>query len=393
MANYYQSWPKVLNNSNTQTHNMKSITTRTIIAVAITSLLVVGCGDKAAKLEKLKSEQATLAKEIETLEKELAAQNPQEVVVRMKDIGVLEVTPRKFEYYVQTQGMVESEQNILVSAKAAGVISSVLVTEGQSVVKGQILAKIDDAVTTSSIEEVKASLQLATTVYERQKSLWDKKIGTEIQYLQAKNNKESLEKRLATLNEQLDMYRIKSPINGTIDAVNVKIGENAAPGVPAFRVINIADLKVKAKVSEAYVTTIKKGNLVKISFSDQDKPIEARISFVGRNIDPLSRSFPVEVELPHTIDLRPSMTAVLRIIFQSEPQALCVPINVVQEINGQKVVYVMESDGTHSIARRKVIEIGGIFDNLAEVKTGLKAGDKVITVGYQGLNDGEFVKI
>lgn len=393
MANYYQSWPKVLNNSNTQTHNMKSITTRTIIAVAITSLLVVGCGDKATKLEKLKSEQATLAKEIETLEKELAAQNPQEVVVRMKDIGVLEVTPRKFEYYVQTQGMVESEQNILVSAKAAGVISSVLVTEGQSVVKGQILAKIDDAVTTSSIEEVKASLQLATTVYERQKSLWDKKIGTEIQYLQAKNNKESLEKRLATLNEQLDMYRIKSPINGTIDAVNVKIGENAAPGVPAFRVINIADLKVKAKVSEAYVTTIKKGNLVKISFSDQDKPIEARISFVGRNIDPLSRSFPVEVELPHTIDLRPSMTAVLRIIFQSEPQALCVPINVVQEINGQKVVYVMESDGTHSIARRKVIEIGGIFDNLAEVKTGLKAGDKVITVGYQGLNDGEFVKI
>lgn len=393
MVNYYQSWPKVLNNSNTQTHNMKSITTRTIISVAITSLLVVGCGDKATKLEKLKSEQATLAKEIETLEKELAAQNPQEVVVRMKDIGVLEITPRKFEYYVQTQGMVESEQNILVSAKAAGVISSVLVTEGQAVVKGQILAKIDDAVTTSSIEEVKASLQLATTVYERQKSLWDKKIGTEIQYLQAKNNKESLEKRLATLNEQLDMYRIKSPINGTIDAVNVKIGENAAPGVPAFRVINIADLKVKAKVSEAYVTTIKKGNLVKISFSDQDKPIEARISFVGRNIDPLSRSFPVEVELPHTIDLRPSMTAVLRIIFQSEPQALCVPINVVQEINGQKVVYVMESDGTHSIARRKVIEIGGIFDNLAEVKSGLKAGDKVITVGYQGLNDGEFVKI
>lgn len=372
---------------------MKSITTLTIVSVAITSLLLTGCGDKATKLEKLKSEQAALAKEIESLEKELATQNPQEVVVRMKDIGVLEVSPRKFDYYIQTQGMVESEQNILVSAKAMGVISSVLVTEGQSVVKGQVLAKIDDAITISSIEEVKASLQLATTVYERQKSLWDKKIGTEIQYLQAKNNKESLEKRLVTLNEQLEMYRIKSPISGTIDAVNVKIGENAAPGAPAFRVINIADLKVKANVSEAYVTTIKKGNLVRISFGDQNEPIEARVSFVGRNIDPLSRSFPVEVELPHTIDLRPSMTAVLRIIFQSEPQALCVPINVVQEINGQKVVYVMETDGKYSVARRKVIEVGGIYDNLAEVKSGLKAGDKVITVGYQGLNDGEFVKI
>ncbi|MEQ1587683.1 MAG: efflux RND transporter periplasmic adaptor subunit [Cyclobacteriaceae bacterium] len=372
---------------------MKSITTLTIVSVAITSLLLTGCGDKAAKLEKLKSEQATLTKEIESLEKELAVQNPQEVVVRMKDIGVVEIAPRKFDYYIHTQGMVESEQNILVSAKAMGVISSVLVTEGQSVVKGQVLAKIDDAITTSSIEEVKASLQLATTVYERQKSLWDKKIGTEIQYLQAKNNKESLEKRLVTLNEQLDMYRIKSPISGTVDAVNVKIGENASPGAPAFRVINIADLKVKANVSEAYVTTVKKGNLVRISFPDQDEPIEARVSFVGRNIDPLSRSFPVEVELPHTVDLRPSMTAVLRIIFQSEPQALCVPINVVQEINGQKVVYVMESDGKYSVARRKVIEVGGIYDNLAEVKSGLKAGDKVITVGYQGLNDGEFVKI
>jgi RND family efflux transporter MFP subunit len=372
---------------------MKSITTLTLVSLAITSMLLTGCGDKATKLEKLKSEQAALAKEIESLEKELATQNPQEVVVRMKDIGVLEVTPRKFDYYVKTQGRVESEQNILVSAKAMGVITSVLVTEGQSVGKGQVLAKIDDAITTSSIEEVRASLQLATTVYERQKSLWDKKIGTEIQYLQAKNNKESLEKRLVTLNEQLEMYRIKSPISGTVDAVNVKIGENAAPGAPAFRVINIEDLKVKANVSEAYVKDIKKGNVVRISFSDQDEPIEARVSFVGRNIDPLSRSFPVEVELPHTVDLRPSMTAVLRIVFQSEPQALCVPINVVQEINGQKVVYVMESDGKNSVARRKVIEVGGIYDNLAEVKSGLKAGDKVITVGYQGLNDGEFVKI
>ena len=351
--------------------------------MALTSFLLTGCGgDSASKLEKLKSEQAALSKEIDALEKELAKKNPQEAVVRMKDIGVQEVTPRKFDYYIQTQGMVESEQNILVSAKAMGVISAVLVSEGQAVVKGQVLAKIDDAVTMSSIEEVKSSLQLATTVYDRQKSLWDQKIGTEIQFLQAKNN-----------NEQLDMYRIKSPINGTIDAVNVKIGESASPGIPAFRVINMADLKVKAKVSEAYVTNIKKGNLVKVSFSDQSQTIEARVSFVGRNIDPLSRSFPVEVELPHTVDLRPSMTAVLRIIFQSEPQALCVPINVVQEINGQKIVYVMETDGKQSVARRKVIEVGGIYDNLAEVKSGLKAGDKVITVGFQGLNDGEFVKI
>ncbi len=378
-----------------QTQNkMKSTYTLTILSVLITAFLLTGCGeDKSAKLEKLKAERSSLTKEIEALEKELALQNPQEAVVRMKDIAVMDLAPRNFDYFVQTQGMVESRDNILVSAKSMGSISSVLVTEGQYVEKGQILAQIDNAMIIHSIDEAKAALELANTVYERQKSLWDQKIGTEIQYLQAKNNKESLEKRLATLNEQLDMSRIKSPINGTIDAVNIKIGENAAPGFPAFRVINTEDLKIKANVSEAYVTSIKKGNPVKVIFPDLGKTIEAKVSFVGRNIDPLSRSFPVEIDLPSSADLRPSMTAVLKIVFQSEPQALCVPINVVQEINGKKVVYVMEAAGNQSVARRKVIEIGGVYDNLAEVKSGLTAGDKIITVGYQGLNDGEFVKI
>ncbi|MEY4930692.1 MAG: hypothetical protein RI909_1416 [Bacteroidota bacterium] len=372
---------------------MKLLSTRSIVAAMITSVILTSCGgDKAAKLEKLKAEQAELAQKIGALESELAAENPQEAVVRQKDIGVIELAPRKFDYYVQTQGMVESKDNILVSAKSMGSITSVLVTEGQAVVKGQVLAQIENAITLHAIDEAKASLELAKTVYERQKSLWDQKIGTEIQFLQAKNNKESLEKRLATLNEQLDMSRIKSPINGTVDAINIKIGENAAPGAPAFRVINTEDLKIKAKVSEAYVTSLKKGNVVRVNFPDLGKTLDATVSFVGRNIDPISRSFPIEIDLPGSADLRPSMTAVLKIVFQSEPQALCVPINLVQEINGQKVIYVMESDGKQTVARRKVIELGGVYDNLAEVKSGLKAGDKIITVGYQGLNDGEFVK-
>jgi membrane fusion protein, multidrug efflux system len=372
---------------------MKSISIRTMVFLAIAALTITGCAsDNAAKLEKLKAEQAALTKEIAALEREVGPQM-NSTSVRMKEIGVAELTPLKFDYYVQTQGMVESEENILVSAKSMGVISAVYVTEGQNVTKGQVLAQIDNAIIMRSIDELKASMDLATTVYERQKSLWDQKIGTEIQYLQAKNNKESLEKRLATLNEQVDMSKIKSPINGTVDAVNIKIGENAAPGAPAFRVINTNDLKIVAKVSEAYVVNIKKGNAVKVTFPDLNKTIEARVSFVGRNIDPLSRSFPVEIELSGSADLRPSMTAVLKIVFKSEPNALAVPINLVQEINGQKIIYVTEMEGNQLIARRRIIELGGIYDNLAEVTSGVKAGDKVITVGYQGLNDGEFVKI
>lgn len=374
---------------------MKQSYTLRLLPFALVALFLASCGDtdKAAQLAELKAKQAELTKSITALENEIAAENPDSITVRMKDINVAELATRKFDYFVQTQGMIESEDNILVSAKAMGVITAVFVKEGQNVTKGQVLAQIDNSITESSIAEVKSSLDLAKIVYQKQKSLWDQQIGTEIQFLQAKNNKESLEARLATLNEQLDMTRIKSPINGTVEAVNIKIGENAAPGAPAFRVINIKDLKVAAKVSESYVTSIDKGNKVQVILPDLDKKIDGTVTFVGRNIDPLSRSFPIEVKLPSQASLRPSMTAILRVVFKSEPNAICVPINLVQDINGKKIVYVAEMDGKQLVARRKEVSVGGVYDNLAEITSGLKVGDKIITVGYQGLNDGEFVKI
>jgi RND family efflux transporter MFP subunit len=280
-----------------------------------------------------------------------------------------------------------------MSAKSAGVVTNVYAREGEAISKGQILAQIDNSLIVRGIDELKSQLELANTVYERQKNLWAQKIGTEIQYLQAKSNKESLERRLATLQEQNDMTKIKAPITGTVEVVNIKVGENVAPGVSTFRVINTSDLKASAKVSESYITTIQQGNKVTVSFPDQDKSIDARVTFVGRNIDALTRSFPVEIKLPSASYLRPNMTAVLRVIFHTEPSALCVPVNVVQNINGEKVVYIAESDGKNLVARRKVVEVVGVYGNFAEIKSGLKAGDKIITVGYQGLNDGELVKI
>lgn len=366
------------------------------MSVLVVTAILAGCSaaeDKAATLEKLKVQQAKLVKDISTLEKELAASNPESIKVKSKEVVVVELTPRKFDQYVQTQGSVESTDNILVSAKSMGVLTQVFAREGDAVVKGQTLAQIDNTLTLRGIEEIKSNLDLVNTVYERQKNLWDQKIGTEVQYLQAKNNKESLERRLATLNEQLEMSKIKSPINGTVDQVNVKIGENAAPGQPAFRVINGNDLRVSAKVSEAYISTIRKGNKSVVTFSDYDKKIEAPVTFVGRSIDQLSRSFTIEVKLPASNELRPNMTAVLKVIFSSIPSALCVPVNVVQEINGEKIVYVAESDGKQVVARKKVVQIDGVYDNFAQVTSGLKVGDKVITVGYQGLNDGELIKI
>jgi RND family efflux transporter MFP subunit len=349
--------------------------------------------DKNERLAKLKEQQASITKEIQKLESEIAAGNPDSLVaMKAKDVAVSELVLQKFDHYVQTQGHIESENNVMVSAEMMGVVTNVYVTEGQAVSKGQVLAQLDNSVISRNIESMEAQLELATSVYERQKNLWDQKIGTEVQFLQAKTNKESLEKQLASLREQKDKTRIKAPISGTVDAIIVKAGENIAPGMPAVRVVNTSDLKIQAPVSEAYVTDIKKGDKVLVKISELGKEVQAKVTFVSRTIDILSRTFNVEVALPSNPDLRPNMTATVRIVFETDPSAVVVPINVVQEVNNEKIVYIAEQKGKHLVASKKVITVDGVYGNLAHVE-GLNAGDKLITVGYQGLNDGDYIEI
>ena len=361
-----------------------------LIAASIVAVVSACSEDKAAKLEELRKEKSALEKEIAALEKEVAGGGtPQE---KSKEVSAVELKSRSFDHYVQTQGMVESEENIQVSAKTMGIITQVKVREGEVVSKGQVLAQIDNSLIVTGIEELKSSLELANTVFERQKNLWNQKIGTEVQYLQAKNNKESLEKRLESLQEQNEMTRIKSPINGVVDEVQVKVGQNIAPGMPAVRVVNNSDLKLVANISEAYVSMIKKGNKVIVSFPDIKKEFVTTIRFAGRNINQFSRTFAVEMALPSVPDLRPNMAAIIKIIYETHDNTIVVPVNVVQSINGEKVVYIAESNGGKTIARRKVVTVQGVFGTEAEVK-GLQSGDRIVTFGFQGLNDGELIKI
>ena len=385
-----------LNNPNLKTKTMKNgILTNLIVAVVLAGVMSACSNapkDKQTQLAELKTEQAKITKQIASLEEEIAKENPGDVKVKAKEVVVSELAPRKFDHYIQTQGAVESEENVLVSAKIPGVVTNVLVREGETVNKGQTIAQIDNTLTLKGIEELKSQLELATTVFNRQKNLWDQKIGSEVQFLQAKANKEGMENKLASLNEQNEMSRIKSPISGIVDAVDVKVGQNIAPGMPAARVVNNSQLKISARVSEAYSTQIKKGDKVVVTFPDLNKKIEARVTFAARNIDALSRTFIVEATLPSSQDLRPNMSAVVHVIFESVPSAIVVPINIVQTINNEKIVYVAEQKGDQVVARKKVVVVAGVYDNLAEV-SGLSKGDKLITVGYQGLNDGDLVKI
>jgi membrane fusion protein, multidrug efflux system len=375
---------------------MKSKLYTKLLALLVIAIVVGACNgsskDKETQLKDLKAQQAALATQISELEKGIDTKAPTSGTRRSKEVGVIELTPRPFDHYITTQGAIEAVDNILVSAKTMGIITQVFVREGDVVSKGQTLAQIDNSLTLRGMEEVKSGLDLATTIYNRQKNLWDQKIGTEVQYLQAKNNKESLERRLATIKEQLDMALIKSPISGSVDAVDVKIGQNAAPGAPAFRVVSSDRLKFIANVSEAYVTDVKKGNKVQIAFSDLNKSIGGQVTFVGKAINQLSRTFPVEIALASNNDFRPNMSGELKLIFHSEAAAIVVPVNVVQDINGQKVIYTAETIDGKLVAKRNIVTVIGVYGNLAQVNT-LKTGDKIITVGYQGLNDGELIKI
>lgn len=374
--------------------NLMKVTIYNRFLIAGLVLLIVSCNtDKAKKLEDLKSQQAELAKEIAALEDEVGPQEEAATKAKAKEVVISDVTLRSFDHYIQTQGQVEAEDNILVSAKSIGVVTQVYVKEGQQVRVGQTLAQIDNSIILHNIQSMKSQVELANTVFERQKNLWDQKIGTEVQYLQAKTNKESAEKQLASLQEQDEMTRIKSPINGSVDELLVKVGENIAPGMPAARVVNTSNLKLTANISEAHITNVKVGNKAIVSIPELKKDLIANVVFVGKTIDPVSRTFDVEVKLPSYNDLHPNMTGVVKIVYLTDPKALVVPVNIVQTLNNEKIVYVAESDGKNMIARKRVVTVAGIFDNLAQISSGLSASDKIITFGYQGLSDGDIVKM
>ena len=227
------------------------------------------------------------------------------------------------------------------------------------------------------------------TLYEKQKNLWDQKIGTEIQYIQAKNNKESLERKLATLNTQLAQSNIISPMSGVVDQVNVKVGEMASPGVGVVRVVNLSDLKVMAKVSDTYAASVKKGDEVIIKFPDLKKEYKARISFVSTTVDPLSRTFTIEASLPSSRDIKPNMMAQIQINDATSKSALTIDQNFVQSTEKGNVVYVAVAEGNRKVAKAREVKTGLSYNGKIEILEGLTAGDQLITLGYQEVSDGQ----
>ncbi len=346
--------------------------------------------EKKKKLAELKKEAAKINSEITNLERELGPATNDENATRQKFVSVQTVSNQSFAHYIEVNGLVESDKNITISAKSAGSITHVSAERGQKVRKGQVLASIDAAIVQKGIDELKSGLELANTIYEKQKNLWSQKIGTEIQYLQAKNNKESLEKKLASLQEQYDLSLIRSTIDGTVDEVFIREGENIAPGLPAFRVVGGTDYKITAQIPESFVSKVSRGNEVEVYIPDLQQTIKSKISNVSSVIGATNRTFSIEVLLQKLpANIKANLVAQVRIRDYSKEQAIVVPINIIQHSEEGEYVFVAEGE----VAKRKNVKVGQTYKSQAEIQDGLKPGEKVITAGYLDLVDGQQIKI
>ena len=303
-------------------------------------------------------------------------------------MDVLEVTESSFQNYLEVQGKIDAEENVQVNPEAPGVVTAVFATIGQNVVKGQVLAQIDDQVLRQNISELQNQLELATTLFERQKNLWNQKIGTEVQYLNAKTQKDAAERRIATLRSQMSMYKIKSPISGSIDAMDLKVGQAVMPGISGIRVVNANKLTAKAQIAESYASRVNQGDNVQVILPDVPDTVLTRISFASKTIDQISRSFNVEIKLPSNRNYRPNMLAVLKIIDYQNAKAFVIPVNAIQKAENGDYVFVSENKK----AKRVNIQTGRVSEGRAEILSGIKAGDQVIVAGMNGLSPGDLIK-
>lgn len=305
-------------------------------------------------------------------------------------VRIGEVAPREFKHYIQVQGIIESDNFVLVPPEVSGLVEKIHVREGDRVKAGQLLIELDSDVFEAPLNAMKKSLELQTTIYERRERLWKKNIGSEIEYLEAKNTKENLEKQVQTAVEQLEQTRLVSPIDGTIDEVMIKKGESATMGVEAVRILNFSGIKITAELSERYITRVKKGDEVLVSIPIIDKTYSLKIDTVSQFIDANNRTFKVEINTPAgQKDWKANMMAIININDYSNLEALTVPKKIVQKIDSETFLFVAVKSEERWLAQKRIVKTGISYRNQVEITEGLSAGEMVVSVGAENLVDGQ----
>jgi membrane fusion protein, multidrug efflux system len=369
---------------------------KNFITLLAAAAVLASCGGDGSAEEKLKAKKAefeALRKEIAELELQVS-KNKGDSTKAGKPVRITIIARDTFEHSIDIQGKVDADESVAVGPQMPGLVKRVYVHAGDNVSAGQVLAEIDADAMIQQLGALKIQRDLAKDVYERQQKLWEQKIGTEIQYLQTKTQYEALEKQIAAVNEQIDMAKIKSPINGVVDAVNLKAGEMASPGFSNIVVVNTNNLRVKAQVAEGYVSKVRTGNAVSVQLPDADnKVINTKITYSGKMINNMNRTFNVEVALaPNEPQVVPNMVAVLKINDYRNDSAIVAPLSVIQQsADGKNFVFVAVQKDKNLIAEKRDVTYTWIYNGMAEITSGLQPGDQLITEGSADLNPGDII--
>jgi len=367
------------------------------ITAVIITLFVMGCSENEnseisieERLKKLESERAELDTKISELRSQLGDEK-KAIPVELMNLG-----KNNFSHFVSLYGEVASDQDVDMSPKSMGLVTSVKVTEGQRVSKGQLLALLDDEMVNKRLKEAKDSYEFIKTIFEKQKRVWEKNVGSELEYLKAKNDLESMENRLSILKEELSNMRIVAPFSGVIDKVYIKEGEMASPNFPAFHIVSESDLKVRADVSESVSYRLNKGESAEVFFPDLDlDTLDLKISAISKSIDKANRTVSVFVDLPKSVynKVKPSMLASVRFKTAQIDSALTLPTNLLQQEGTTEYVFVAKKDSEGKlIADKKIVVKGKSYGGVTEILGGLKPSENIITVGYEGLKEGDLIK-
>lgn len=395
---------------------MKRITTFLFCAAFV--LVLASCSskkdatanlnDKKAAIEKLKAENAKKAEEIKKLQEEVNASGGGEAA-KIKLVATIPVTIQNFTHYIDLQGKVDADNISYISPRGmAGQVKAIYIKEGQFVKKGQLVLKLDDAIVRQqvvaqrqAVEVLKTQLAFAKNIYTRTNNLWQQGIGTEVQLITAKNNVQGLENQIASANEgvkiameQMNTSNVYSDVTGVADQVNIRIGETFT-GMGAMgaqiKIVNTSSLKVVTSIPENYLSRLRTGTPAEVSVPDVNKTFNATVSLIGQSVD-ANRGFTADIKIPYDASLKPNQSAKVRILDYSSTNVVVIPVNIVQTDEAGKYVYVLEklSNGK-AVARKKSIQVGEFYGNNIEVKTGLAAGEQLITEGYQNLYENQSI--
>jgi len=381
---------------------------KNLFGLLLIGLILSACGsskkdsagelnDKKVQLQKLKDQQSKLNDQIAKLQADIAKLDTNAAASVAKLVGITPVQTSAFEHFIEIQGTVEATNISYVAPPngQGGVVKALYVTQGQTVHKGQVLARLDDAIIRQQIEPLRVQLNAANDTYKRTKNLYDQGIGTYQNVLNAKTQVETLQGNIATLQKQASLMTVTAPQSGVADLVNVRVGETfvgATAAGPQIRIVNTGDLKIKANIPENYIGDVKVGTPLEVILPDENnRVVNATVTVVSKIIDPGTRTFYIEAKVPSNSNLKPNQVAKVHIKDYSNASAITIPMSTLQNDETGKYVMLAVKEGDKLVARKRTVTVGELYDDKLEVKSGLQAGDQLITEGFQNLYDGQLI--